>query len=59
MPLNKETKYREIPNPSDIEFRSKELGPLISTNRHRKIIDILRQPFLYKVKSYIRDRIYF
>ena len=41
----------EIPNPSDLKFRLIETGPSYSTNRLSKLIDILLQPFLYKIKK--------
>ena len=53
------SEYTEIPNPSDIKFSSRKVGPLISTNRLGIIMNILLQPFLYKIKSCVRDNIHF
>ena len=44
-------KYTEILNPSDLKFRPIVAGPSCPTSRPSKLIDILLQPFLNKIKS--------
>ena len=53
------SEYIEIPNPSDLKFRPFVAGPSCTTSRLSKLIDILLQPFLNKIKSYIKDNIDF
>ena len=53
------SEYREIPNPSDHKFRPLVAGPSCPTHRLSKLVDIILQPFLYKIKSFIRDYIHF
>lgn len=51
--------YIEIPNPKDLKFRPIIAGPACPTNRLSNLTDILIQPFLQKVKSYVKDDIHF
>ena len=44
------SEYIKIPNPSDLKFRSTEVGLLCPTSRLSKLIDILLQTFLKKKK---------
>ena len=53
------SEYIEIPNPSYLKFRSIVSGPSGPTNRLSKLIEILPEPFLIKIKSFIRDNIDF
>ena len=53
------SEYIEIPNPSDLKFRPIVSGQSCPTSRLSKLIDILLQPFLNKIKSYIKDNIDF
>ena len=53
------SKYIEIPNPSDLKFRPIVAGLSCLTSRLSKLIDVLLQPFLNKIKSYIKDNIDF
>ena len=53
------SEYTEIPNPSDLKFRPIVAGPSFPTSRLSKLIDILLQPLLNKIKSYIKDNIDF
>ena len=53
------SEYLEIPNPGDLKFRPIVAGLSCPTSRLSKLIDILLQPFLKKIKSYIRDNIDF
>ena len=46
-------------NPSDLKFRPIVAGPSCPTSRLSKLIDILLQPFLNKIKSYMKDNIDF
>ena len=50
---SQKSEYIEIPNPSDLKFRPIVVVPSCSTNRLSKLINILLQPFLNKIKSYI------
>ena len=45
------SKYTESPNPSDLKFRPIVADPSGPTSRLSKIIDILLQPFLNKIKK--------
>ena len=49
----------EIPNTSDLKLRPTVAGPSRPTSRLSKLIDILLQTFLNKIKSYIKDNIDF
>ena len=49
------SKYIEIPNLIDLKFRPIVADPSCLTKRLGKRIDILLQPFLCKIKSYIGD----
>ena len=53
------SEYIEIPNSSDLKFRPIVAGSSSPINRLSKLIDILLQPFLDKIKTYIRDDIPF
>ena len=53
------SEYIEIPNSSDLKFKPIVAGPSCPTSRLSKLIDILLQPFLIKIKSYIKDNIDF
>ena len=55
----KKSEYIEIPNSSVLKFRSIEVGSLCPTNSFSKLIDIILQQFLYKIKHYIRDDVHF
>ena len=55
----RKSEYIEIPNPSDLKFRPIVAGPSCLRSRLSKIIDILLQPFLNKIKDYIKDNIDF
>ena len=49
----------EILNPNDLKLISIVADPSCSTSRLSKLIDILLQPFLNKIKSYTKDNIIF
>ena len=53
------SEYIEILNPKDLKFRPIIAGPVCPTHRLSRLADILLQPFLRKVKSYVRDDIDF
>ena len=53
------SEYIENPNPSDLKSRLIAADLLCPTSRLSKLIDILLQPFLNKIKSYIKDNIDF
>ena len=56
------SEYKEILNPSDLKFRPIVADQSCLTNRLSKLVDILLQPFLYKIKKTwknIRDDIHF
>ena len=53
------SEYIEIPNPSDLKFTPIVAGPSCPTSKISKLIDILLQPFLNKIKSYIKDNLDF
>ena len=53
------SEYVETHNPKDLKFRPIVAGPICPTSRLSNLIDILLQPFLRKVKSYVRDDIHF
>ena len=52
-------KYKYIEIPSDLKFRPIVRDPLCSTNKFSKLTNIPQQPFLNKIKTYIRDGINF
>ena len=56
---NTKIRIYETPNPSDFKFRPIVARPSCLTNRLSKLIDILLQPFLSKIKIYFRDNIDF
>ena len=49
----------EIPNPNDFKFRLIVAGPLCPSSRFSKRKVILLQPFVNKIKSYVKDNIDF
>ena len=53
------SEYITISNPNDHKFRPIVAGLSCPTNGLGKLIDILLQPFLNIIKSYIRDNIQF
>ena len=53
------SEYAEIPDTNNLKFRPIVSGLSYPIKRLGKLIDILRQPFLNKIKSYIRDDIHF
>jgi len=57
--MTQKSEYIEIQDPNDLLFRPIVAGPACPTNRISKLIDILLQPFLKKIKSYVRDDIQF
>ena len=52
------SEYIEILNPSDLKLRPIAEGPSCPTSRLSKLIDILLQPFLYKIKRYSSDEVH-
>ena len=53
------SEYTEIPNPSDLKSRPIVADLSCPTSSLSKLTDILLQPFLNKIKSYIKDNIVF
>ena len=51
--------FIETPNPGDLKFRPIIAGPESPTNRLCDLTDKLLQPFLQKVRSYVKDNIHF
>ena len=56
---NRKIRIYKNPNPNDLKCRPIVAGLLCLTSRLSKLIDILLQPFLNKMKSYIKDHIDF
>ena len=53
------SEYIRILNPTDLKFRPIVAGPTCPTHRISNLIDILLQPFLVKINSYVKDNIHF
>lgn len=53
------SEYIRILNPTDLTFRPIVAGPTCPTHRISNLIDILLQPFLSKINSYVKDNIHF
>ena len=51
------SEYIEILNPDDLKFRPIIAGPACPTHRLSNLVDILLQPFVNHVSSYVRDDI--
>ena len=51
------SEFIEILNPEDLKFRPIIAGPSCPTHRLSNVVDILLQPFLKHVNSYVRDDI--
>ena len=54
-----QSEYIEIHRPKDLKFRPIVAGPSCPTHRLSNLIDILLQPFLKEIKSFVRDDIDF
>ena len=53
------SEYIQLPRPTDLKFRPIVAGPVCPTHRLSNLIDIILQPYLKHVKSYVRDDIDF
>jgi hypothetical protein len=56
---NQNSDYITLVNPEDLKFRPIVAGPICPTSRLSNMTDILLQPFLEKINSYVRDDIQF
>ena len=57
--ITQNSEYIQILNPSDLKFRPIVAGPSCPTHRISNLMDILLQPFLKKITSYVKDNIHF